>query len=552
MIRHFTASHYRQRDGKEIDSMTTPAASAPSASIAEKGFFLNGQPLKIHGVCEHQDHAGVGVAVPDSLFEFRIRKLKEMGVNAIRCAHNPPDAEFLEACDRLGMMVLDENRNFNSTPEYIRQLQWMVRRDRNHPSVIIWSVFNEEPMQGTEAGYEMVRRMSAAVKALDTSRPVTAAMSGGILQQHQCIGCRGPGGVQLPAGQLRQISQAHPDKPMTSSEDTSAFMTRGENVADDKAAHPIPMTTTARLGARRTATAGRPSRAAFCRRQFYLDRLRLSRRADALQMASVSSYFGCMDLCGFPKAAFYIHQAQWVLDRPIVTLIPHWNWAGREGQPIKVMALSNADAVELSLNGKVISEQPVDKYTMVSWDVPYAPGQLEAVAKKGGREISRASVEKPVNPCLPTHPGPPRDGRRWQDAQPVTVQVLDKEGRLVPTANQMVEFEIAGPGTVIGLGNGDPNCHEPEKGNRHSLFNGLAQIIVQTQPDGGSGPLTLRARAPGLETAEATIKVAAAKEHPFVPVPQTRKSVDLQKWRIVSSDCHTARPKSGNSRERSK
>ena len=125
--------------------------------------------MKIHGVCDHQGHAGVGVAVPDSIFDFRIHRLKEMGVNAVRCAHNPPNAEFLDACDRLGMMVMDENRNFNCTPDYVRQLQWMVRRDRNHPSVIMWSVFNEEPMQGTEAGYEMVRRMSAEVKRLDTS-----------------------------------------------------------------------------------------------------------------------------------------------------------------------------------------------------------------------------------------------------------------------------------------------------------------------------------------------------------------------------------------------
>ena len=164
-----------------IDEAVTVCGFRTIRFDADKGFFLNDQPLKLKGVCNHQDHAGVGVAVPDALWDFRVRKLKEMGANAYRCAHNPPAAEFLAACDRLGMLVMDENRNFNTSPEYVRQLQWMVRRDRNHPSVILWSVFNEEPFQGTEQGYQMVRRMAAEVKKLDITRPVTAAQSGGNL-----------------------------------------------------------------------------------------------------------------------------------------------------------------------------------------------------------------------------------------------------------------------------------------------------------------------------------------------------------------------------------
>ena len=189
------------------------AGFAQSVSTLTKGFFLNDEPLKLQGVCNHQDHAGVGIAVPDSLWEFRLRKLKEMGANAYRSAHNPPSKELLDLCDRMGMMVMDENRHFNASAEYLGQLEWLVRRDRNHPCVILWSLFNEESaLQGTEQGKEMVRRMMAAVKRLDATRPVTAAMNGGQLngqpieskQRRDSAGC---GRHQLSGRQVRPDSR---------------------------------------------------------------------------------------------------------------------------------------------------------------------------------------------------------------------------------------------------------------------------------------------------------------------------------------------------------
>jgi beta-galactosidase len=507
------------RDGREVDRVTTPCGFRTERFDAAKGFILNGQPLKIHGVCDHVGHAGVGVAVPDSIWDFRIRKLKEMGVNAIRCAHNPPSVEFLDACDRLGMMVMDENRNFNPTPEYMRQLVWMVRRDRNHPSVIIWSVFNEEPMQGTEAGYEMVRRMAAAVKKLDTTRPVTAAMSGGIFGGINVSDAVDLVGFNYQQGNYDRYHQSHPDKPMSSSEDTSAFMTRGE-WANDPDKHICSSYDTERAPWGETHRDGwkAVSQRSFVAGDFVWTGFDYRGEPTPFQWPSVSSYFGCMDLCGFPKTAFYIHQAQWVLDHPIITLVPHWNWPGKEGKPIKVMALTNADSVELRLNGQVISERPVDKYTMVSWDVPYAPGRLEAIAKKDGKEVARTSVET-TGPAVGLKLGPDRPsvaGDGW-DALPVTVEAVDSEGRVVPTADPLAKFTISGPGKIVGLGNGDPTCHEPEKGDSHSLFNGYAQVIVQTQAN-GSGPLDLRASAEGLASADTTIQVVATPEHPFVPV----------------------------------
>ncbi len=527
------------RAGAPVDRATTNCGFRTIRFDAEKGFFLNDQPLKIKGVCNHQDHAGVGVAVPDSLWEFRLRKLKEMGVNAYRCAHNPPAAEFLAACDRIGMLVMEENRIFNSTPEYQRQLEWLVRRDRNHPSVILWSVFNEEPMQATETGYEMVRRMAAVVKRLDATRPVTAAMSSGFFTPKNVGQAVDVMGFNYNQGDYDKFHAAHPKLPMTSSEDTSAYMTRGAYVSDP-ANHIIDAydTQAASWGATHReawkAVAERP----FVAGLFIWTGFDYHGEPTPYAWPSVSSFFGCLDLCGFPKTAFYLHQAQWIEDRPILQLVPHWNWPGREGQPVKVMALTNADKVVLSLNGRTLGEKNVDRYTMVSWEVPYAPGRLEAVGYRAGKEVSRTAVETTGTPValrlVPDRASLAGDG---EDAQPITVEALDAEGRPVPTANFPVEFEIAGPGAIIGLGNGDPNSHELGKGSRRSLFNGLAQVIVQSTR-GGTGAIVLRAKAPNMKPAELSLATTAGRERSAVLAAQP--IFTLRHWRM--SPIATTRP----------
>jgi beta-galactosidase len=518
--------------GAVLDEATTTCGFRTIRFDADKGFLLNDQPLKIHGTCNHQDHAGVGVAVPDSLWDFRVRKLKEMGSNAYRCAHNPPAAEFLAACDRQGMLVMDENRNFNTSPEYVRQLQWLVRRDRNHPSVILWSVFNEEPFQGTEQGYQMVRRMAAEVKKLDTTRPVTAAQSGGNLNPVNASQAADVAGFNYQQGQYDKFHAENPTRPMTSSEDTSAYMTRDEYV-DDANRHIRSSydTDAAPWGATHHAAWAQIAERPFVAGDFVWTGFDYRGEPTPFKWPSAGSFFGCMDLCGFPKSAFYIHQAGWIETRPILHLIPHWNWPDKVGQLVKVMAITNADKVALSLNGQSIGEQTVDKYHFATWEVPYAPGKLEAVATKQGQEVARTSVETTGVPAAlqltPDRSALAGDG--W-DAQPVTVAALDAQGRLISTANFPVEFELTGPGEIIGLGNGDPNSHEPEKGNQRSIFNGLAQVIVQSQP-GKTGPLVLRAKAPGLTPATVTIDVVAAPVPPFVPVLQG-PVVTLGKWRM--------------------
>jgi len=214
-----------------------------------------------------------------------------------------------------------------------------------------------------------------------------------------------------------------------------------------------------------------------------------------------------MDLCGFPKTAYWIHQAQWITNRPILHLVPHWNWAGSEGKPIKVFVAANVEKVELFLNGKSLGVSRVDKYQMLTTEVNYEPGKLEAAGYNGGHEVARFAVETTGAPAklqlVPDRANLAGDGG---DAQPVTVQVVDTQGRVVPTASQLVKFELSGPGNIIGLNNGDPNCHEPEKGDQHSVFHGLAQVILQSG-FGGQGNLTLRATSEGLDPAEATIGV---------------------------------------------
>lgn len=522
------------RDGSgEIDRTEVHTGFRTIRFDADKGFFLNGESVKLHGVCVHQDHAGVGVAVPESIWAFRLRRLKEMGVNAIRFAHNAPAAEVLDLADRMGLLVMDETRNFNPSPDYLAQLTWMVRRDRNRPSVILWSIFNEEPLQSTEAGYEMARRMVAAIRKLDATRPVTGAMHGGMMNSPNAADALDVVGVNYQIGTYDAYHRAYPKRPMTSTEDTSAFMTRGEFVSDRAKQvlasydeEPSSWGNTHRDAWR--AIAQRP----FIAGSFIWTGLDYRGEPTPYEWPSASSFFGAMDLAAFPKTAFWIHQAQWtkLKDRPVVKLVPHWNWPGGEGRPVHVMVATNAPRVRLLLNGAVVGEQDVDPFEMAHFQVPYAPGRIEAVALQAGKELARDTVETtgaPVRLVLT----PDRDALVGDglDALPVTVSVVDAQGRPVPTANLPVKFALEGAGAIIGVGNGDPNSHEPDKANERSLFNGLAQVIVQSRRE-GRGALKLRATAQGVQGAEAVMALQGGGAPPSVPTAEP--TTPLQTWRV--------------------
>ncbi|CAM4172461.1 beta-galactosidase GalA [Roseateles saccharophilus] len=523
----------------EIDRTEVQTGFRSIRFDADRGFLLNGEAVKIQGVCIHQDHAGVGVAVPEAIWEFRLRRLKEMGTNAIRFAHNAPATEVLDMADRMGLLVMDENRHFNPSPDYMQQLTWLVRRDRNHPSVVLWSIFNEEPLQSTEAGYEMSRRMVHEIKKLDTTRPVTGAMHGGLTTALNAADALDVVGLNYQTWIYDDYHKKHPKRPLTSTEDTSAFMTRGEYASDRKAQvmgsyddEPSSWGNTHRDAWK--AIAQRP----FIAGSFVWTGMDYRGEPTPYEWPSASSFFGAMDLAGFAKGAFWIHQAQWVKDRPVVKLQPHWNWTGREGQDIHVMVTSNAQRVRVLLNDRTIGEQAVDPYEMNHFQVPYAPGRIEAVALRDGKEVAHDVVETsgaPVSLVLtPDRQALAGDGL---DAMPVTVSAVDARGRPVPLAQDKVSFSLEGQGAIIGVGNGDPNSHEADKASARSLFNGLAQVIVQSRRD-GRGVLRLRAHAEGLQGAEVELAVNAVHASPRVP--DVEPTTPLQSWRV--SPPATTRP----------
>ncbi len=454
-----------------------------------------------------------------------------MGSNAYRCAHNPPSVEFLDACDRLGMLVMDENRNFNTTDEYVRQLQWLIRRDRNHPSVILWSVFNEEPFQATEQGYEMVRRLTDVVKQLDTTRPVTVAQSGGHLNAINAALAADVVGFNYQHEAYDPFHREHPDRPSLSSEDASAVMTRDEYETDHNRRHIIdsyddqwqPWGLSQRQSWREIDT--RP----YLAGGFVWTGFDYRGEPQPLDWPATGSSFGCIDQCGFPKTAYFIRQAMWIKERPILRLIPHWNWQGREGQPIKVMAISNTEEVELFLNGRSLGRKSSDPYDMVTWQVPYEPGTLEAVSYNSGVKNMNVIVET-------TGPAASLEvvaDRAWLDgdgcdAQPMTIRAVDAQGRVVHDAQPLAAFILEGPGEILGVGNGDPLCHEPDKANYRTLFHGLASVIVRSTQQ-GQGPLTLTASAEGLGAGSATIIVRPAA--PPASVEPASKVFLVRGWR---------------------
>ena len=359
------------RDGAVVDERRTPVGFRTIRFDADRGFFLNDVSVKLKGVCIHQDHAGVGVAVPDALIAWRLERLKAMGCNAIRCSHNAPNAELLDLCDRMGFLVMDENRNFNPSPDYMEQLEWLVRRDRNHPSVILWSVFNEEPMQGTEAGVAMVRRMRAAVRRLDDSRPVTAAMNGSFHDPANVSQVVDVMGFNYYQADYDKVHALNPRVPITSSEDTSAFETRGAFATDAvRGVSTSYDTEAASWGDTHRGTWKAVVERPFVAGTFVWTGFDYHGEPTPYEWPSIASVFGIMDLCGFPKTAFDIHRAHWVDDAAVVSIAPHWTWPDKVGQPITVFVASNAERVVLRLNGKVIGEKPVDRVMGVEWQVP--------------------------------------------------------------------------------------------------------------------------------------------------------------------------------------
>lgn len=439
---------------------------------ANLGFFLNGKPVKIKGTCNHQDHAGVGTAIPDALQEFRISRLKTMGSNAYRCSHNPPTPEMLNACDRLGMLVLCENRLMGTTPEILDRVRRMIVRDRNHPSVILWSLGNEEwGLETNDKGSRTSAEMQAFARQYDRSRPFTVASSGG-WGQGSDIGMDVMGFNYNHKG-VDEYHKNFPNQPSIATEESTIQGTRG--VYEDDYAQGHMASNNAKKG-------GVPIEQGW---QYYSERAFLSGlflwtgfdyrgESNPLNFPAVSSQYGILDACGFPKEPYYYLKAWWG-NEPVLHISPHWNWAGKEGQEISVWIQSNCDEVELFLNGISLSRKPMVAKSHLEWKVAYHSGVLLAKGYNSGKEIITDRVETSGKPAtielIADRPTIKADG---EDVSVITVQVNDAKDRFVPTANQEVTFSLSGPGKIIGVGNGDPGCHEPDK-----YFEDVQQIFIK-------------------------------------------------------------------------
>lgn len=518
--------------GRTTDSIDTMIGFRTQRFDPQRGFFLNDAPLKIRGMCVHQDHAGVGVAVPDSLWDFRLRRLKAMGANAIRCAHNPPAAALLDAADRLGMMVMDEHRELSAADDTLDRLAWLIRRDRNHPSVILWSLCNEESIQASATGVAMIRRMTSVVRALDRDRPVTAALNGAMFAKPNIADELDVVGFNYGTAHYDRYHAAYPDRPLLGSEDTSAFMTRGA-LATDRAAHVLTDDDSEHAGwglSHREAWRAIATRP-FMAGSFAWTGFDYRGEPTPFDWPSAGAFFGAMDQCGFAKSAFHIRRALWRRDKPVLELSPHWTWPGRDGQPINLLVIANVERVVLRLRGRIVADVAIDPFAMARVTLPYAPGTLEAIGYRNGRAVIHRRVETAGAPVAlrltADRPQMLGDGR---DTLALTIDAIDAAGRAVPIARDAVTLQVAG-GRILGVGNGDPNSHESDlpapgggSATRH-LFNGLAQVLVQADHP---RTLVLSAQAAGLRTARASIRVVP-RTVPAVAPQEGRQR--LTEWR---------------------
>jgi beta-galactosidase len=451
-------------DNKIVDRKETTFGIRTVGFDKDKGFLLNGQPYELKGTCNHQDMAGVGAALPDALQSFRVAKLKEFGCNAIRTSHNPPTPELLDACDRLGMLIMDESRLLGSDSENLRKWDDLIRRDRNHPCVAIWSVANEEfSVQATPQGGNVAKTMQDYVKRLDPTRPVTYAAPEG-------DSFAGINGVIEVRGWNYHVGQAmddyrakHPDQPEVGTEQGSTVSTRGIYENDKERGYVSAYDVNA------------PSWAHTAERwwSFFAERPWLSGgfvwtgfdyRGEPTPYAwpCINSHFGVLDVCGFPKDNFYYYQSWWTTN-VVLHLLPHWNWPGKEGQEIRVDALSNCEEVELFLNGASLGKQTMKRNSKLSWRLKYAPGTLSAKGFNGGKLVAEQKVET-TGDAVQIQLTPDRNtiNADGADVSVFTVAALDAQGRVVPVAQNKIYFTIAGAGKILGVGNGDPSSHEPD------------------------------------------------------------------------------------------
>jgi beta-galactosidase len=533
---------------RTVDRYTTPFGIRTIAFDKAKGFSLNGGTMKLHGVCLHHDLGALGAAMNRRAVERQLEILKRAGVNAIRTSHNPPAPELLDACDRMGFVVMDEAFDMwripkvpNGYAKYFdewseRDIRDMVRRDRNHPSIILWSIGNEVPEQGRADGWQVAKRLVDFVHAEDPTRPTTAAFDNwtGAIKNKLAEQVDIPGFNYKPM-HYQTILKDHPDWIIVGSETSSGVSSRGvyHLPLENYPKHPSLQITSYDVMA--------PSWAMPADVEFnYQDKLPnvlgefvwtgfdylgeptpFFGGRGASDWPARSSYFGMVDLAGFPKDRYYLYQSVWT-KAPMVHVLPHWNWEA--GQTIPVLAYSNADEVELFLNGKSLGRkkrfsEPVEipvgvtvspdkKFSTryrLRWDVPFAPGSLKAVAYTAGKQVAvdevRTAGAAARIALVADRTTITADG---DDLAFFTVRVEDKDGNLCPAASNLVQFTVTGAGTIRAVDNGNAATEEPFQADHRKAFNGLALLIVSGKR-GEPGKISVTAKSEGLAPGKATV-----------------------------------------------
>ena len=494
----------------------------------DKGFFLNGKPLKIQGVCEHHDLGALGAAVNTAAIAHKLRILKAMGCNAIRTAHNPPAPEFLNLCDKMGFLVMDEAFDMwakkKNKYDYARDwkdwhktdLEDQIKRDRNHPCVFVWSIGNEIREQFDTSGIRIAKELVGIVKSLDPTRPVTSALSenrpekNDIYQSHALDLV----GLNYHIESYADFPKNYPGEKFIATETMSALETRGhyDPVSDTTLKWPHNSKSKFTDGNADLTVSAYDNVAAYwgstheetwkiIKKYPYLSGMFVWTGFDYLgeptpyPWPARSSYFGIIDLAGFPKDVYYMYQSEWT-DKPVLHILPHWNW--QPGKVVDVWAYySKADEVELFLNGKSLGikrKQGDDLH--VAWKVPYEPGTLKAISRLNGKTVLTQEVKTAGAPAkielMPDRRALAADGK---DLSYITVRILDAQGNLVPDANNLINFSITGSGSLAGADNGSQTSLESFKADHHNAFNGLCMAIVQSTAK--TGPIIIKASSPG-------------------------------------------------------
>lgn len=492
---------------KLVDTYTTSFGIRNIEFNPQKGFLLNGCPVKLKGTNLHQDHAGVGTGIPDRLWKYRIEKMKSMGSNAIRTSHNPVSPAMLDLCDRMGMLVIEENRLMGINKEHVDLLERMIKRDRNHPCIILWSIGNEEwALEGNERGLRITQSMSEYVHQLDSTRLTTQGTAGGRVS---LFGVDVKGYNYLRQNPIDEYHREHPDwYAPVGSEETSGCGTRNVYYTDSLRGWMAPINRTAEDDNRIVNAMARGwqfyHERPWLAGLFYWTGLDYRGEPNPMLYPATGSQFGIFDYCGFPKdEAFYLKS--WWTDEPVLHLSPHWNLSGHEGDSIRVWAYSNCDEVELFVNGKNLGRKPMPADGYIEWKTVYRPGALMAKGFKGGKKIMVEKIEttgkaarilmEPYNTTLKA------DG---QDIAIVDLTLKDEKNREVPDAMNEMTVTLTGPATILGYGNGDPGFKETErpvngeKTFRIKAFAGKAQVIIRSL-EGQKGTVQLEVSGTGLK-----------------------------------------------------